>query len=201
MFQAPARVLSCGAPLFFILAAPSHTIRSDVYPSQHIPPASLVIFSAPFSLLAPVRLSQGFVIFDPLIRGKPTSPPTSNMRLKCSKNIPRINRRLPRHQSPRIALDGVCYEVPPITPLPPAPSCFSLFHAARPPHRITQVLDVGTGGGLPGLPLAIYYPDVKFTLIDGKGKKIAAVHDMVNRLGLRNVRTFHARAEDVSAMS
>ena len=61
-----------------------------------------------------------------------------------------------------------------------------------------QVLDVGTGGGLPGLPLAICYPNVKFTLIDGTGKKIAAVTDMAGRLGLTNVRTFHVRAEEVS---
>ncbi|CAM9279419.1 unnamed protein product [Scytosiphon promiscuus] len=59
------------------------------------------------------------------------------------------------------------------------------------------VLDVGTGGGLPGLPLAICYPNVKFTLIDGTGKKIAAVADMAERLGLSNVRTFHIRAEEV----
>lgn len=60
------------------------------------------------------------------------------------------------------------------------------------------MLDVGTGGGLPGLPLAICYPNVKFTLVYGTGKKIAAVADMAERLGLTNVRTFHVRAEEVS---
>ena len=64
--------------------------------------------------------------------------------------------------------------------------------------RSVQVLDVGTGGGLPGLPLAICYPNVNFTLIDGTRKKIAAVADMAERLGLANVRAFHVRAEEVS---
>lgn len=56
---------------------------------------------------------------------------------------------------------------------------------------------MGTGGGLPGLPMAIFYPEVQFTLIDGTGKKIKAVHDMALRLGLDNVRAFHVRAEEV----
>ena len=46
--------------------------------------------------------------------------------------------------------------------------------------------------------MAIYYPDVAFTLIDGTGKKVQAVRDMAERLGLTNVRAFHVRAEDVS---
>lgn len=66
---------------------------------------------------------------------------------------------------------------------------------------VLQVLDVGTGGGLPGLPLAIFYPNVRFTLIDGTGKKIYAVQDMAERLGLTNVRAFHVRAEEVSYQS
>ncbi len=58
-----------------------------------------------------------------------------------------------------------------------------------------RVLDVGTGGGLPGLPLAICYPQAKFLLVDSIGKKIRAVEDMAQRLGLTNVQAEQARAE------
>jgi len=57
------------------------------------------------------------------------------------------------------------------------------------------ILDVGTGGGLPGLTLAICYPQAKFLLVDSIGKKIRAVEDMANRLGLKNVEARQARAE------
>jgi 16S rRNA (guanine527-N7)-methyltransferase len=60
------------------------------------------------------------------------------------------------------------------------------------------VLDVGTGGGLPGLPLAICYPQAKFLLVDSIGKKIRAVEDMIRRLGLTNVEARVARAETVT---
>jgi 16S rRNA (guanine527-N7)-methyltransferase len=58
-----------------------------------------------------------------------------------------------------------------------------------------SVLDVGTGGGLPGLPLAICYPHTKFLLVDSIGKKTRAVEDMARRLGLKNVEARQARAE------
>ena len=61
-----------------------------------------------------------------------------------------------------------------------------------------QVLDVGTGGGLPGIPMAICYPQAQFTLIDSIGKKIAVVQDIVGRLGLKNVNAMQTRAESVT---
>ena len=60
-----------------------------------------------------------------------------------------------------------------------------------------QILDVGTGGGLPGIPMAICYPQAQFTLIDSIGKKIAVVQDLVDRLGLKNVEARQVRAESV----
>lgn len=62
----------------------------------------------------------------------------------------------------------------------------------------TRILDVGTGGGFPGIPLAIYFPEVKFHLIDSVGKKIKVVNDIVNRIGLENVTSEQSRAEDIS---
>jgi 16S rRNA (guanine527-N7)-methyltransferase len=57
------------------------------------------------------------------------------------------------------------------------------------------VIDVGTGGGLPGVPLAIARPDVSFTLLDATGKKVAFLQSCVQSLGLSNVRTIQGRAE------
>lgn len=59
-----------------------------------------------------------------------------------------------------------------------------------------SVVDVGTGGGFPGLPLAISYPNAQFVLLDSVGKKLMAVRDMAQRLGLNNVETHHGRAEE-----
>lgn len=61
----------------------------------------------------------------------------------------------------------------------------------------TKVLDVGTGGGLPGLPLAILYPEVEFVLCDSIGKKIKVVKALIQDLGLKNVKAYHLRANEV----
>ena len=61
----------------------------------------------------------------------------------------------------------------------------------------TKILDVGTGGGFPGIPLAILFPGVKFHLVDSIGKKIKVVREVVSELGLQNVQASHMRAEQV----
>lgn len=60
-----------------------------------------------------------------------------------------------------------------------------------------KVLDVGTGGGFPGIPLAIMFPDASFHLIDARRKKTDAVNEFVEALGLTNVRVSHIRAEEL----
>lgn len=62
----------------------------------------------------------------------------------------------------------------------------------------TRILDVGTGGGFPGIPLAILYPNCQFVLVDSIGKKIKVVNEIADRLGLANVKAYHQRAEDIS---
>jgi 16S rRNA (guanine527-N7)-methyltransferase len=61
-----------------------------------------------------------------------------------------------------------------------------------------KVLDVGTGGGFPGIPLAILFPDTRFYLVDSIGKKIKVVQEVAKALGLKNVSASHQRAEQVN---
>lgn len=68
--------------------------------------------------------------------------------------------------------------------------------AVRPLIQGPQIIDIGTGAGFPGLPLAIAEPDVEFTLLDSNGKKISFVKHMIGELGLSNAVAVKARAED-----
>ena len=61
----------------------------------------------------------------------------------------------------------------------------------------TRILDVGTGGGLPGIPMAICYPQAKFTLMDSIAKKVMVVENMTNKLGLSNVSVRRGRVEEL----
>lgn len=60
-----------------------------------------------------------------------------------------------------------------------------------------RLIDVGTGGGFPGIPLAVLFPEAEFLLIDSVGKKIRVVEDVARQLGLSNVKALQTRAEDV----
>jgi len=60
-----------------------------------------------------------------------------------------------------------------------------------------EVIDIGTGGGFPGIPLAIYFPQVQFLLVDSIGKKLKVVEAVAESIGLKNVRVQHSRVEDV----
>ena len=62
----------------------------------------------------------------------------------------------------------------------------------------TKIMDVGTGGGFPGIPLAILFPESSFHLVDSISKKLKGVNKVVDGLGLDNVKTTHARVEEIN---
>jgi 16S rRNA (guanine527-N7)-methyltransferase len=64
----------------------------------------------------------------------------------------------------------------------------------------SNVMDLGAGGGFPGIPLAIFFPEVKFHLVDSINKKLNVVKAIVEAVGLENVTTRHSRAEDIKDM-
>lgn len=99
------------------------------------------------------------------------------MNLTAIRDREAIERRLIRESLRLVA--------PLATRLPPR-------DGARP-----RLIDIGTGGGIPGMALAIVRPDIDFTLLDATRKKIAFLEGVVRDLGLGNVRTAHGRAEDV----
>ena len=61
----------------------------------------------------------------------------------------------------------------------------------------TSIIDIGTGGGFPGIPLAIFFPDVQFHLVDSIGKKLKVVNAVAGAVGLKNVTTQQTRAEEI----
>lgn len=65
------------------------------------------------------------------------------------------------------------------------------------PKNKQKVLDIGTGGGFPGIPLAIMFPEVQFTLVDSIGKKIKVVKEVAAALNLQNITALHERAENL----
>src|SRR5215475_13754870 len=61
----------------------------------------------------------------------------------------------------------------------------------------TSIIDIGTGGGFPGIPLAIYFPNVQFHLVDSIGKKLKVVQEIASAIKLESVTTQHIRAEEI----
>ena len=61
----------------------------------------------------------------------------------------------------------------------------------------TKIMDLGTGGGFPGIPLAIAFPECRFHLVDSVGKKLKVIEAVAEAIGLTNIRTFHTRAEEM----
>ena len=66
---------------------------------------------------------------------------------------------------------------------------------------VKKLADIGSGGGFPGLVLAIFYPELSFTLIDSIGKKCLFIQDTASKLGLLNVTVLHARAEELKGLN
>jgi len=64
-----------------------------------------------------------------------------------------------------------------------------------------EIMDLGTGGGFPGIPLAIFFPEVRFHLVDSIGKKLKVVNAVAEAIGLKNLTTEHSRAEDTRGKS
>jgi 16S rRNA (guanine527-N7)-methyltransferase len=64
-------------------------------------------------------------------------------------------------------------------------------------EKQAEIIDIGTGGGFPGIPLAIFFPDVKFHLVDSIGKKLKVVNAVVEKLDLKNVTVQQIRAEEI----
>jgi 16S rRNA (guanine527-N7)-methyltransferase len=60
-----------------------------------------------------------------------------------------------------------------------------------------EIIDIGTGGGFPGIPLAIFFPEVKFHLVDSIAKKLKVVQGVADAIGLKNITTQHTRAEEI----
>lgn len=64
--------------------------------------------------------------------------------------------------------------------------------------KADKIIDVGTGGGFPGVPLAILYPEKEFVLLDSLKKRLNIIDSLTDELGINNVTTFHGRAEDAA---